>query len=124
MNRIAVVEDSATNRMLVRLLLQEHYEVVEYENGQAALNGFKTNKPDLVLLDLTLPDMDGSDVLEQIRADDELRDLPVVAFTASTTEDLASCLSVGFDDYVSKPIRDHEAFSALIRRALKRSESE
>ena len=63
MNRIAVVEDSTTNRMMARFLLQEHYEVVEYENGQAALDGFKTNKPDLVLLDLTLPDMDGADVL-------------------------------------------------------------
>ena len=124
MNRIAVVEDSATNRMLVRLLLQEHYEVVEYENGQAALDGFKTNKPDLVLLDLTLPDMDGADVLGRIRDDDELRDLPVVAFTASTTEDAASCLAVGFDDYVSKPVHDHEAFFAVIQGAFERPKSE
>ena len=124
MNRIAVVEDSATNRMLVRLILQEHYEVVEYENGQEALDGFMTDKPDLVLLDLTLPDMEGSDVLGVIRADDKLRDLPVVAFTASTTEDSASCLAVGFDDYVSKPVHDHEAFFAVIQRALEGPNSE
>ena len=124
MNKIAVVEDSATNRMMARFLLQEHYEVVEYENGQAALDGFKTNKPDLVLLDLTLPDMDGSEVLGRIRADDELRDLPVLAFTASTMEDSAPCLAVGFDDYVSKPVHDHEAFFGVIQRALERPKSE
>ncbi len=109
---------------MARFLLQEHYEVVEYENGQAALDGFKTNKPDLVLLDLTLPDMDGSDVLERIRADDELRNVPVVAFTASATEDPESCLAVGFDDYVSKPVHNHEAFFAVIQRALERPKSE
>ena len=124
MKKIAVVEDGATNRMLVWFLLQERYEVVEYENGQAALDGFMRNKPDLVLLDLTLPDMDGSDVLERIRADDELRDLPVVAFTASATEDPASCLAAGFDDYASKPIHDQEAFFAVIQRALEGRKSE
>ncbi len=75
-------------------------------------------------LDLRLPDMDGSDVLARIRADDELRDRPVVAFTASTTEDPASCLAVGFDDYVSKPVHDHEAFFVVIQRALERPKSE
>ena len=124
MNRIAVVEDSATNRMLVRLVLQQHYEVIEYENGQAALDGFKTDKPDLVLLDLTLPDMSGSEVLRRIRDDDELRDLPVVAFTASATEDPASCLAIGFDDLVTKPVHDHEAFFALIQSVLERPRSE
>lgn len=97
---------------------------MEYENGQAALDGFETQKPDLVLLDLTLPDMDGSDVLGRIRADDELRDLPVVAFTASATEDLTSCLAAGFDEYVSKPVHDQKAFFAVLQRALDRPKSE
>ena len=82
MKKIAVVEDNPDNRLLVKVILEPLYEVVEYETGFAALEGLPKEKPDLVLLDISLPEMDGAEVLRRIRADARLRALPVIALTA------------------------------------------
>jgi CheY-like chemotaxis protein len=117
--RIAVVEDNPDNRFLVQALLEEFYDLSEYETGAAALEGLVQDNPDLVLLDISLPDMDGADVLRWIRDQGELRDLPVVALTAhAMSGDREKFLAVGFNDYVTKPIVDESILLETIARWL------
>jgi putative two-component system response regulator len=119
MKTIAVVEDNPDNRLLVRVILEPHYTVVDYESGLAALEGLHANKPDLVLLDVSLPEMDGTEVLQRIRVDDRLRDLPVIALTAhAMAGDREKYLAAGFDEYVPKPITDEGILLEAIRRSL------
>src|SRR5229473_4910410 len=107
MKKMGVVEDNPDNRLLVQVILEPFYEVVEYETGFAALEGLGKEKPDLVLLDVSLPEMDGTEVLRRIRADEKLRGLPVIALTAhAMAGDREKFLDAGFDDYVTKPIVD------------------
>jgi two-component system, cell cycle response regulator DivK len=119
MKKIAVVEDNPDNRLLVQVILEPYYEVVEYESGPAALAGLPREKPDLVLLDISLPEMDGSEVLRRIRADDQLRTLPVVALTAhAMSGDRDKYLGAGFNDYVTKPIVDENILLNAIKQLL------
>jgi two-component system sensor histidine kinase/response regulator len=107
MNRVAVVEDNADNRLLLQAILDGLYEVVEYENGVDALAGLSAQLPDLVLLDISLPGMDGNEILARIRADERLRRLPVIALTAhAMAGDREKYLTAGFNDYITKPIVD------------------
>ena len=107
MNTVAVVEDNADNRLLLQAILDGLYEVVEYENGIDALAGLAARLPDLVLLDISLPGMDGNEILARIRADEQLRRLPVIALTAhAMAGDREKYLSAGFNDYITKPIVD------------------
>jgi CheY-like chemotaxis protein len=117
--KIAVIEDNPDNRLLVRVLLDSLYEVTEYETGSSALEGFHSNLPDLVLLDVSLPEIDGTEVLRRIRADPGLRDLPVIALTAhAMATDREKYLSAGFDDYVTKPIVDENVLLDAIKAKL------
>lgn len=119
MKKIAVVEDNPDNRLLVQVILEPFYEVVEYETGFAALEGMAAEKPDLVLLDISLPEMDGSEVLRRMRADPQLRALPVIALTAhAMSGDREKYLGAGFNEYVTKPILDEEVLLGAIRRLL------
>ena len=115
MNTVAVVEDNADNRLLLQAILDGLYDVVEYENGVDALAGLAAKLPDLVLLDISLPGMDGNEILMRIRADEQLRRLPVIALTAhAMTGDREKYLTAGFDDYITKPIVDE----SLLLRAI------
>jgi CheY-like chemotaxis protein len=119
MKKIAVVEDNPDNRLLVQVILEPLYEVVEYETGFAALEGLPKEKPDLVLLDISLPEMDGAEVLRRIRADAQLRALPVIALTAhAMSGDREKFIKAGFNDYVTKPIVDENVLLDAIRRLL------
>jgi len=119
MKKIAVVEDNPDNRLLVQVILEPHYEVVEYETGFAALEGLSRARADLVLLDVSLPEMDGTEVLRRIRQDDTLKALPVIALTAhAMAGDREKYLAAGFDDYVSKPIVDEQVLLDAIARGL------
>ena len=107
MKTVAVVEDNADNRLLLQAILDGLYDVVEYENGIDALAGLASAPPDLVLLDISLPGMDGNEILARIRADEGLRRLPVIALTAhAMAGDREKYLAAGFDDYITKPIVD------------------
>ena len=107
MNTVAVVEDNADNRLLLQAILDGLYEVVEYENGIDALAGLAASLPDLVLLDISLPGMDGNEILARIRSDEQLRRLPVIALTAhAMAGDREKYLNAGFNDYITKPIVD------------------
>jgi CheY-like chemotaxis protein len=119
MTTIAVVEDNADNRLLLQALLGEHYDLVEFDNGADALAGLTVSLPDLVLLDISLPGMDGNEILSRIREDERLRPLPVIALTAhAMSGDREKYLSAGFNDYITKPIVDDSLLIDAIERSL------
>jgi two-component system, cell cycle response regulator DivK len=119
MSTIATVEDNPDNRLLLRAILDEIYDLVEYENGTEVLAGLTQSLPDLVLLDISLPGMDGNEILARIRADKALRALPVIALTAhAMSGDREKYLAAGFDDYVTKPIVDETILLSSIERWL------
>jgi two-component system cell cycle response regulator DivK len=120
MTRIALVEDNADNRMLACAILGDTYEIDEYETGADALAAFAASAPRLVLLDISLPGMDGTEVLRRMRADPRLQRVPVIALTAhAMTGDREKYIELGFDSYVSKPIVDDELLLAEIDRLLR-----
>jgi two-component system sensor histidine kinase/response regulator len=119
MKKIAVVEDNPDNRLLVRVMLEDRFKVTTYETGFDALEGLKHDIPDLVLLDISLPHMDGTEVLRRLRTDSALCRVPVIALTAhAMAGDREKYLGAGFNDYVSKPIVDETLLLAAIERAL------
>ena len=119
MKRVALVEDNPDNRLLVQALLKGHYEVVEFPTGADALAAFDDNQPDLVLLDISLPGMDGTEVLERLRAESRWRELPVIALTAhAMSGDRERLLRLGFDDYLAKPILDPRELIGAIEKLL------
>lgn len=119
MKRIAVIEDNPDNRLLVRAILEDHYEIEEYESGALALPALAERPPDVVLLDISLPEMDGVQVLRAIRAAPDLQALPVVALTAhAMAGDRDRFLAEGFDDYITKPIVDEAVLFEAIARQL------
>ena len=121
MANLAVVEDNADNRLLLQAILGDQFDLVEYENGADALTGFARSRPDLVLLDISLPGMDGNEILQRIRKDVTLRDVPVIALTAhAMAGDREKFLAAGFDDYITKPIVDETQLFASIERLLKK----
>ena len=119
MKKIAVVEDNADNRLLLGALLEDDYEIVEYLDGPTALVGIPTTAPDLVLLDISLPGMDGTEVLAALRADPVTKKIPAIALTAhAMAGDRERFLGLGFDEYVTKPIVDETLLFAAIERLI------
>jgi two-component system cell cycle response regulator DivK len=113
--RILVVEDQADNRQILRDLLRSvGYEVVESEDGQAALVAAKSQRPDLILMDIQLPLMDGYEATRRIKADPDLRAIPIIAVTSyalSGDEDKAQ--AAGCDDYVTKPYSPRQLLAKI-----------
>lgn len=119
MKRIVVIEDNPDNRLLVRAILEDHYELIEYESGGSALEAMSDDPPDAILLDISLPEMDGTEVLEVIRRTGCLRDLPVVALTAhAMVGDRERFIAAGFDRYVSKPILEPDKLISAVRELV------
>jgi CheY-like chemotaxis protein len=117
--KVALVEDNPDNRLLVQAILEDTFEISEYETGILALEGMREDRPELVLLDISLPGMDGTEVLQRMREEDSLRSIPVIALTAhAMTGDRERFLSQGFDDYLTKPIVDDEELIRVIRALL------
>ncbi len=120
--KIAVVEDNLDNRLLVQAILEDQYEISEYETGKEVLDGLADDIPDLVLLDISLPGMDGTEVLRWVRSQELLSELPVIALTAhAMSGDREKYLEMGFDEYVTKPIVDEEVLVGAIERLLAKS---
>ena len=117
MHTVAVVDDNADNRLIIRTILEDQYEILEYSSGIEAIQGFKKSKPEVVILDISLPEMDGTEILRRIRDDPQLHDLPVVALTAhAMVGDREKYLAAGFNDYVAKPILDMNVLFSTIQR--------
>ncbi|MBN1672543.1 MAG: response regulator [Kiritimatiellae bacterium] len=119
MKKIAVVEDNEDNRLLVEAYLEDRYQIVLYENGPEALEGLETETPDLILLDISLPGMDGVEVLRRLRQKPALERVRVVALTAhAMAGDREKYLAAGFDDYLTKPIDEEQALLDTVERNL------
>lgn len=105
--RILIVEDNDDNMVLVRdVLTSRGYTVIEAVDGQQGLDLAQSERPDLIIMDLSLPLVDGWTVVRQLKADSELRRIPVVALTAhAMVGDREKALDAGCDDYLAKPIR-------------------
>ena len=122
---IAVVEDEDDIRALVAVgLTREHFRVREYTDGRSFLASLQGGKPDLVILDLMLPDADGFEICRRIRADETLGSIPVIVLTARSGEaDRIKGLELGADDYVVKPFSPRE-LAARAKAVLRRSTPE
>ena len=120
MKTVLVADDKATSRELVRTVLEDSgYLIIEAGDGLEALRTARESKPDLILLDLHMPGLDGFAVVREIRLDDELARTPVVALTASAMQgDRERAIAAGFTDYISKPI-SLRALRTEVERLLK-----
>ena len=104
--RILIVEDNELNVKLLKDILELHgYAVHVVGHGVAAMEQVRRNKPDLILLDIRLPDIPGTEVAQQLKADPETQTIPIIAVTAfAMPGDRDKILDSGCDDYISKPI--------------------
>ena len=119
MTTVAVVDDNADNRLIIRTILEDQYHIEEFSSGTEAMNAFRKKRPDVVILDISLPELDGTEILNLIRSDPSLQDLPVIALTAhAMVGDREKYLALGFDDYVAKPILDMNLLFSSIQRLL------
>src|ERR1044072_163490 len=117
--KVLLVEDVEDTRHFMRLELEEQgFIVFEAENGQAGVEIATREKPDVILMDLTLPLMDGFTATKLIRQNDALKNVPIIAITAHKEDDFrADAKASGFDAYVTKPI-DVNWLKDLIARLL------
>lgn len=104
--KILVVEDNEKNRVLVRDILKYHgYEVIEAEDGKEGVKMAKEHRPDLILMDMQMPVMNGFSAAKVLRADPDTRAIRLIAVTSFTMKgDREKILDAGFDDYIAKPI--------------------
>ena len=116
--RILIVEDIVLNIDLLTQLLEDEYEVLTAFDGRAAIKIALRERPDLILMDLSLPLMDGWEATRQIRANEHSRHTPIIAVTAHAMKGEAEkARDCGCDDYLTKPI-DEEALLETVRRHL------
>jgi two-component system cell cycle response regulator DivK len=113
--RILVIEDQPDNRQILRdLLTNADFEVIEAEDGEAGLAAAAAHRPDLILMDVQLPGIDGYEATRRLKGDAVLRDVPVIAVTAhalSGTEQEARV--AGCDGYISKPISPRQLLAKV-----------
>jgi len=117
MKTVLVADDKATSRELLRTVLErEGYNVLEAGNGVEAVKSARDMRPDLIILDLHMPELDGFGVIETLRADGDFAETPIVALTASAMQgDRERALSMGFTGYVTKPIHLSALRSEVLR---------
>ncbi|HYO62260.1 MAG TPA: response regulator [Pyrinomonadaceae bacterium] len=118
---VMVVEDFEDNRFMMRRLLEmSGYRVVEAVNGEEAVEKARKELPDLILMDLSLPLLDGLAATRRIREHQELKRVPVVAVSAHDTADFhAEAIAAGCNEYVTKPI-DFDQLESLLNRLIKK----
>jgi two-component system, cell cycle response regulator DivK len=118
--RILIVEDNPHNRLLVKAVLEFHgYEIIEAEDGQEGIEMAKKYKPDLILMDLQMPVMDGFTAAKNIRGNPDTKDIKMIALTSfAMLGDKERVMEAGFDHYIAKPINTRE-LPELIKEILK-----
>jgi two-component system cell cycle response regulator DivK len=117
--RILIVEDNDLNLKLFRDLLTAHgYETIETREGLEAIDLTRSQRPDLILMDIQLPEISGLDVTRRLKADDSICSIPIIAVTAfAMKDDEEKILSAGCEAYISKPI-SIVPFLNIVRRFL------
>ena len=123
--RILVVDDEEDILELLRYnISKEGYDVISSENGEDALVAVKRHSPDLIILDLMMPGIDGLDVCKQLKAASETKAIPIIMLTAKSSEsDIIVGLELGADDYISKPFSP-KVLLARIKSVLRRTTGE
>jgi len=112
--KILIVEDVEFNRDLLVQLLEDEYEILTAADGAAGIKLAEEERPDLILMDLSLPVIDGWEATRQIKAHQALRRIPVIALTAhAMTGDAERAIQCGCDDYLSKPLDEELLFQRL-----------
>ena len=113
--RILVVEDQEDNRQILRdLLANAGYDMIEAENGEEALAAVTKRRPDLILMDIQLPIMDGYEATRRIRTNPDLKSVPIIAVTSyALAGDEDKALAAGCDGYVSKPYSPRELLAKV-----------
>jgi two-component system, cell cycle response regulator DivK len=120
MYKIAIVDDAEDSREFLYYLLRDRYTVLRCDGGNEAIRTIREHQPHLVLMDISLPDIDGIDVLKLIRSDNLLPRIPFIALTAhAMSGDKEKYLLAGFDDYVSKPIIDIDILLTAIEKLIR-----
>jgi len=117
--KIVLAEDEPQIARLIEFKLKkEGYEVTWKENGEEALKAIKADKPDLILLDVMMPVMDGYEVLRRLKEDESLKNIPVIMLTARAQErDVVKGIDLGAEDYITKPFHPAELL-ARVKRIL------
>jgi len=111
---VLVVEDNSDNMLTIKALLSGRCEVIEAEDGKMGIEKTYRYHPDLILMDIALPGINGIEVLNELRKDSELNHTPIIAVSASAMKgDQEKLMSYGFDGYISKPIDDKQFFKII-----------
>lgn len=117
--KILVVDDTEFNRDLVVQLLEDEFELIIAQDGAEGLKQTQAQRPDLILMDLGMPVMDGWEATRKIKADDELKHIPIIAVTShAMAGDEVEARKAGCDDYLPKPI-DEDELLKKIRKFLR-----
>ncbi|MEI7999679.1 MAG: response regulator [Candidatus Omnitrophota bacterium] len=116
-SKILIVDDKETNRNVLRIVLtmaDKGYNVVEADSGQAALETVERVNPDIILLDVLMPDIDGYEVCRRLKEQPKYQGIPILFITAlDKTEDMVKCFSLGAADYIIKPINAQEVIARV-----------
>ena len=117
-SKILVVEDNDDNMTTVKAILDKQYVLIEAKDGKEGIEQAVKTKPDIILMDISLPNVDGFTALTEIRKHHQLEGIPIIALTARALQkDKDEILDFGFDSYISKPI-DQDALRDAIKRLL------
>ncbi len=121
MTKVYIIEDDEDiNELLVYNLKKENFEVRSFLNGKEGLEAIKKDKPDIVILDIMLPDIDGIEICKTLKSSDEYSNIPIIMLTAKSTEiDKIVGLELGADDYITKPFSFRELI-ARVKAVLRR----
>jgi len=113
--KILVVDDNQDSRELVlKILRGKGHQLLEAVDGQDALEKVAAERPDLILMDISLPKMDGHEVTRQLKSDQRFASIPVIALTAHAMKgDMEKALAAGCEDYISKPINVREFYDRI-----------
>ena len=108
--KILVVEDNQDSReLVVKILKNNGFNMIEASDGEEALEKAMKHKPHLILMDISIPKIDGYEVAKRLKDQDEFKDIPIVALTAHAMKgDRENFISFGFEGYISKPINIHD----------------
>ncbi len=116
MRKILIVEDVEFNIDLLVQLLEDDYALVVAEDGETGLRMAAAERPDLILMDMSLPIVDGWEATRRLKADEDLEHIPIIALTAHAMQgDREKALSCGCQDYLSKPIDDELLYEKISR---------
>ena len=122
--RILIVDDNATNLKLVAYLMKANgYDVATALDAESAIEALRANRPDVILMDIQLPGIDGLELTRRLKADPGTRDIVIIAVTAYAMKgDQDKALAAGCDDYITKPI-DTRALPETIAKHLAKREA-